>query len=169
MKMGAQYIKFFKNSENQILLRDNDFIGLYAIFENEFGPMAVKDLTSILYDCGIKVLDYINEVPNYFLYGAVSPQKYQNLITGEDFYIQEGIVNIGDEAFKCCRDIKRFHLPSTLQRIGSYGLQSNCIEEIHYNGTKAEWMQKVTRASNWIRMSKSNFKKLVFKDEVVEL
>lgn len=166
--MDKKYINFFKDTYVQECIKNDSFLELYEIFNFDYSYLDTKDLTDILYSCGIKVLDYVYRVPSHFLYGAINPNKYGNLLIGEDFYIQEGITEIGYSAFKWCRKIKRFYLPSTLKLIEGYGLYGIEVEEIHYDGTKKEWDQNVLKMSDWANSNK--LKRIIFNDgEVMEL
>ena len=165
--LNPDHIKFFQNKENQALIEQEYFNTLYQKFSDELGYPSEKDLTVILYDSGIPVLEYINEVPDDFLYGAIAPNRYNSIIKGEDFCLREGIAKIGYQAFKQCRFIKRFYLPSTLKEILEYGLYSLEVEEIYYNGTKKDWQLKVTKHIDWTNTNK--LKKIVFTDEEVVL
>ena len=156
-----KFLEFFKIEKNQTLLNNNDFSELYENFKKQFGSINVRELTSILYECNINVLDLTDSIPDYFLFGALVIEKYPSLLN-ENFYIREGITNIGRSAFKYCRNIKRFYLPSTLEKIEEGGLYGFNAKEIYYNGTRADWFQKMDREVNWVDTNK--IERLIFTD-----
>lgn len=160
-----KYIDFFKNPDNIKLLNDGDFITLYREFQSQLGYLNVRELTSFLYLSGINVLDYVDKVPDNFIYGALVEEKYPFLT--EDFHIREGIKEIGFQAFKHCKVIKRFFLPSTLTKIEENALCPINLREIYYNGTKRDWQLKVEKENNWTKTNK--LERLIFTDDIVEL
>lgn len=163
--INQRYIDFFKNPDAIKLLNDDDFIELYRLWHRQLSYLDIRDLTSLLYMSGINVLNYVDRVPDCFVYGALVEEKYPFLT--EDFHVREGIKEIGFQAFKNCKIIKRFFLPSTLTKIEENALCSIYLEEIHYNGTKKDWQLKVNKETNWTNTNK--LKRIVFTDEVVEL
>ena len=163
--MEQKYIDFFKNPDNIKLLNDGDFLTLYREFHRQLSYIDIRDLTRFLYLSGINVLDYIDKVPDNFVYGALVKEKYPFLT--EDFHIREGIKEIGFQAFKHCKIIKRFFLPSTLTKIEEYALYPIYLEEIHYNGTKEDWQLKVEKENNWTKTNK--LERIIFTDDIVEL
>ena len=163
--IDQKFIDFFNNPDNIKLLDDGDFLTMYQEFQSQLGYLNVRELTRFLYLSGINVLDYVDRVPDCFVYGALVEEKYPFLT--EDFHIREGIKEIGFQAFKNCKIIKRFFLPSTLTKIEEYALYPIYLEEIHYNGTKKDWQLKVNKENNWINSKK--LKRIVFTDEIVEL
>lgn len=160
-----KYIDFFKNPDNIKLLNDGDFLTLYGEFQNQLGYINVRELTSFLYLSGIDVLQQVDKIPDNFVYGALVEDKYPFLT--EDFHIREGIQEIGFQAFKHCRVIKRFFLPSTLTKIEEKALCPINLREIYYNGTKKDWQLKVEKENNWTNSSK--LERLIFTDDIVEL
>ena len=160
-----KYIDFFKNPDNIKLLDDGDFIALYKAFQRQLGYLNVRDLTSFLYLSGINVLDYVDKVPDNFVYGALVEERYPFLT--EDFHIREGIQEIGFQAFKHCKIIKRFFLPSTLTKIEENALCPISLEEIYYNGTRKDWQLKVEKENDWINTKK--LERIIFTDDIVEL
>ena len=160
-----KYIDFFKNPDNIKLLNDGDFLTLYIEFQNKLSYINVRELTRFLYMSGINVLDYVDKVPDCFLYGALVEEKYPCLT--EDFHIREGIKEIGFQAFKHCKVIKRFFLPSTLTKIEENALYPINLREIYYNGTKKDWQLKVEKENNWTNTSK--LERIIFTDDIVEL
>ena len=163
--MEQKYIDFFKNPENIKLLNDGDFLTLYREFHHQLSYLDIRELTSFLYLSGINVLDYVDKVPDNFIYGALVEDKYPFLT--EDFHIREGIKEIGFQSFKHCRFIKRIWLPSTLTHIQENSLNSSQLREIYYNGTKNDWQLKVTKADKWCNTSKLD--RIIFTDDIVEL
>ena len=161
-----KYIDFFKNLDNIKLLNDGDFLTLYREFQNQFGYMNVRELTRFLYMSGINVLDYVDKVPDNFLYGAIQEGGKYDFIPGE-FHIREGIKELGFQSFKHCRFIKKIWLPSTLTHIQENSLDSSWLKEIYYNGTKNDWKLKVTKGDKWCNISK--LERIIFTDDVVEL
>ena len=160
-----KYIDFFKNPDNIKLLNDGDFLTLYGEFQNQLSYLDVRELTSFLYLSGINVLDYVDKVPDNFVYGALVEEKYPFLT--EDFHIREGIKEIGFQAFKSCKIIKRFFLPSTLTKIEEKALFPINLREIYYNGTKKDWQLKVNKEKDWTNSNK--LERIIFTDDIVEL
>ena len=160
-----KYIDFFKNPDNIKLLNDSDFLALYREFQSQLGYLNIRELTSFLYLSDINVLDYVDKVPDNFVYGALVEEKYPFLT--EDFHIREGIKEIGFQAFKHCKVIKRIFLPSTLTKIEKNALYPINLREIYYNGTKRDWQLKVEKENNWTKTNK--LERLIFTDDIVEL
>ena len=163
--MEQKYIDFFKNPDNIKLLNDGDLLTLYGEFQRQLGYLNVRELTSFLYMSDINVLDYVNKVPDNFVYGALVEERYPFLT--EDFHIREGIKEIGFQAFKHCKVIKRFFLPSTLTKIEKNALYPINLREIYYNGTKRDWQLKVEKENNWTNTNK--LERIIFTDDIVEL
>lgn len=164
--MEQKYIDFFKNPDNIKLLNDGDFLTLYREFHHQLSYLDVRDLTRFLYMSGINVLDYVDKVPDNFLYGAIQEGGKYDFIP-EDFHIREGVTEIGFQSFKHCRFIKRIWLPSTLMHIQENGLNSAYLTEIYYNGTKKDWQLKVSKGDKWCNTGK--LERIIFTDDIVEL
>ncbi len=83
----------------------------------------------------------------------VDGDMYGELFTGvpiTSFTVPEGRTSIG-EMFSNNRNIQRIYLPSTLESIVDRAFTS-CYElhDIHYNGTKAQWLALVGDYQNWM-------------------
>lgn len=142
MKEGLK--KFLKDASNQKLIDDCNWETLYDklnffININGYEVEDAWELTSVMHDSGIVVLNDPNltSIPNHMFYGC----KDTHFQTIE---IPDHIIGIGVEAFSMSESIKKIILPKGLREINIYAFSYCDIEEIHYPGTKDEFLENVT-------------------------
>ena len=99
-KYIKQFIEKYKN-----LLADEDFASLYKEADKELpGYLDIGSLTQIFLDLDINPLDYMSEIPNGYLTGAV--------VKSVD--IPDHITNIGRSAFNDCKSLTSIIIPDSV-------------------------------------------------------
>lgn len=105
-KYIKQFIEKYKN-----LLADEDFTSLYKKADKELpGYPDIGSLTQIFLDLDIDPLDYMSEIPNGYLLGAV--------VKSVD--IPDHITNIGKSAFRRCNGLTSIIIPDSVTSIGDW-------------------------------------------------
>lgn len=136
---------FIQKPEHKEWIKNKEWEKIYAAlyelsnFEGDASSNYIKEFTSLMYDCGIDVLDQLeNFLPNQMFYEADDPRF-------ETIHIPEGVTTIGVEAFSMSESIKKVYLPKSLKLIYGYAFSYSDIEEVIYPGTKDDYYNKVER------------------------
>lgn len=103
-----QKIKYFIESHAELLLKEN-FTQFYEEITNKDVDLT-GELTKVLLEAGIDPLEYMNEIPSFYLEKA--------LIT--DFYCPESIKYIGRYAFNECKNLTKITVGTNVTSIDSY-------------------------------------------------
>lgn len=87
--------------------------------------------------------------------------KAFNGCTGlESIDLPEGLEAIFDEAFYACSGLKSVTLPSTIRFLGAGVFSRSGVQEVHFNGTMAEWLK-------YVEKPKSKFHPWIYLDEII--
>ena len=141
--------EFLQDKENQQFINNGKWEELYhelSFLMNTDAYMETEDawkLTSILHDSGIKVLydPDLEIIPEHMFYGC----KDRQFTVVE---IPDHITAIGVEAFALSEAIRKVVLPKSLTEIYSWAFFGCEIEEVHYPGTKDEFLENVLTNSS---------------------
>lgn len=135
------YNKLFEHKEFATIehyVDKNELESAYKV-ANSSGNQTARELTLYcLYEYGVFKLDPLNHmdyVPENYLYEA----DEENL----SIYVPGGIEEIKDWAFAFCK-IKKLIISNKVTKIGDGALSLN-VGEIHYEGTKQEFIGKFLR------------------------
>lgn len=107
MRMKSEVKDFLEKHED--LIKQEDFEKLYNIGKYEISNI-IPDLTRVFFEAGIDPLEYMNEIPSFYLEKA--------LIT--DFYCPESIKYIGRYAFNECKNLTKITVGTNVTSIDSY-------------------------------------------------
>ena len=153
MKISNEVLTFLRSARFQELLSKNDFDAVYAAANT--GPVRNKvgELTALFYEADINPLNYMDEIPGFFLFKTnIKSFKILQHITsigGSAFYycsnltsviIGNSVTSIGEMAFSFCKNLTNITIPDSVTSISEYAFW-NCsnLKEITYKGTVAEW------------------------------
>ena len=156
-----KYVKEFIE-ENIDLIEENTTKAWEEIYRRYINTSKLNgELTTIFLSANINPLDYLDFIPDYYLYQAdisafTIPKSIKDIgicaFTGsmiEDISVPEGVTIIDDYAFDNCIYLQHVELPKSLKTMGSkvFGNCSN-LKEIHYSGSKEDWWN-MQRYGNW--------------------
>ena len=177
--LDKELAKFFMRHAD--LVNNNDFEALYKAKDAELLQMslATAKLTLALLSAGIHPLDYLDSVPDKYLY--CSPASVRELTTLPEHIksigayafsstdvktinIPEGVTTINTRAFAGCPDLETVRLPSSLTTIYRAAF-SKCLNltKIVYNDTYERW-QAINKDTAWLFLTQAHPVKLICTD-----
>ena len=120
MEISSQLKSFLNDPQTQHLIDSNNwekvYIKLHGYGDISYRERVMGEFTQLLFSCGINPLNYLNYVPENFLFEA----------TIHDFSIPSHIVRISRSAFAFCDQLISIELPQKLEIINDYAFYS-CI------------------------------------------
>ena len=173
--MAIDPIKYRKEAEQRIcdsinLIEDNDFEHFYNVNSKMSRPVTGQ-VGKIFYDSHINVLDYIDQIPESFLYDAeieeiIIPNhitKINNLAFNRcnlnSITIPDSVTYIDYAAFARNRNLTEFILG-----VGIQNIKDNTFDECHnlksiiYKGTRSQFKKtKLHMRKNWRKNSGIKF------------
>ena len=158
--IGFNYIQFIRLGASLLL-----FIIMCIIYGTCFKHKAYLyeiDLDAYFYETVVE--EITEKAPTFEVKGIEVKTTY---ISDHQFsktdisyaHIPIGVTTIGNGAFSNCVYLKSLFIPRSVKNIGANAF-FNCqsLQEIVYNGTKAEW-STIVRGSNWLLRAGTNIVK----------
>ena len=97
-----KYIKECKD-----LIEEDNWLKIYSDMCPYLNPFQIGEFTSIMLNCGINPLFYMNRIPSFYLY---------NIKRVKEFKIPDHINTIGMSAFDMS-GLEKIHIPSNINEI----------------------------------------------------
>lgn len=146
--------------ENIDLIDDNKFGELYKQ-ASDAGVLRCM-ITEALLGAGINPLEYMNYVPDYFLFDSkitqftipdnitsIGRHAFQHCTSLKSITIPDNVTSIGQSAFYNCSSLTSIIIPNSVTSIGGESFK-NCtsLTSITYTGTKEQW-KATSKGSDW--------------------
>ena len=168
-------VKQFLNY-NQNLLNKYDFNAIYSSAKSKLYDEEVGLMTNILLKARINPLDYLDHVPDLFLYEQADVKNIEipNNITSigvaafddccgfTSVKIPNNVTSIGDFAFRGCSGLTSIMIPDKVTSIG-YGAFKYCS-----NLTSVTISDSVTFIGNWAFEDCSKLTSIVYKGTMTD-
>ena len=157
MRISKTIKDFLLQESTEELLEDNDFEGLYDELSNvvvsENYPELVSQMTQILYAAGMDPLQYLNDIPAFFLTQSdiesfdvpnhiqtIDEYAFSDCLKLTNVEIGKGVTDIHEYAFAGCMRLESIKIPSSVDIIEDTVFEG-CIslKEIKYAGTAGKW------------------------------
>lgn len=162
--MSMDLKEFIENHRKEINNREIDaiYIDACTIFDTYD---KISKLTELFYKCGIDPLNYMSEVPRYYM-GASSLNtiKIPNNIERIGAYafiksslkslvIPNSVEEINEGVFKYCSSLKSILIPDSVTSIGNSAFyRCHSLETINYTGKMEQWTT-IKKSIGWENMS----------------
>lgn len=143
--------------KNKNLIEEDKWEEIYKKAGPALGPVSKREFTETLLKADINPLDYMNDIPENYLYKS----------SIKEFKIPAHIKNIGYFAFYECSSLTSVTVPDSVKSIG-YAAFYGCsgLTSITFNGTKEQWSM-INKGSNW--KSRYSIKTIHCKDGDIKL
>ena len=119
------------------LIGDDNWEQVYrdAIYE-----LPVDHLTAVVTDCGVEPLDYMDIIPDFYLYNTKGFREFQ---------ILDRMESIGACAFSLCSQLEKVIIGSGIQEIHTSAFDE-CVllNDVRYNGTM-EQFEHIRKGDYW--------------------
>lgn len=152
--------------KNKNLIEEDDWEEIYGKICEPSDALQVGELTRTLLNANINPLDYLDYIPDYFLYNSsIKGFKIPDSVTIIGDYafafcssltsitIGKGVYVIGEYAFRYCDGLTSITIPDSVTSIrkGAFYLCSG-LARITFGGTKAQW-QAIKKSTDWKKYS----------------
>lgn len=133
MKITDELQDFLNDSANYRLVNENKFTNLYEnIYEHSKkwkDTSLIQEFTLLLYNAGIDPLQYMEEVPNMFLYNSLYTRDGTINQLKTNFIIPDNVIDIGAAAFaySCITKIK---IPDSVKIIHDVAFMGTRLTEV---------------------------------------
>ena len=109
--LSERLLKVLKGDRIKQLLDDNNMSLIYQLLNSNYYLTAgdVGVFTQMLYYIGIDPLNYMSEIPDFYLSGSDI----------ETFKVPSSITSIGDASFLRCKSLKEIIIEEGVKEIGS--------------------------------------------------
>ena len=162
MKVSNRLIQFLERNDILDLLDNREFNKIYEEYRYGSSPLDVRELTTVLLKVESNMLHYMDEIPNFFLYGKLQPDLKDEL---KELHVPNTITVIGTCAFKFCKYLETIHIPTSVTLLEEECLRAVDLTTIVYKGTKEQW-RKIVREDAWA--NKNKLEKIICSDGVVD-
>lgn len=133
-------LKMFLNTKSvKESIDTNNWFAVYRDWLNSSLRFPLSYLISALLLAGIDVLQYLRQIPQDFLASKEGIYK---------IYVPDNIVEIDNNTFYGCKDLKEISLPDSLDYLDPNFLGGHIDPIIKYRGTKKDCMD-LLQVSGW--------------------
>lgn len=128
------------------LILENKYKELYD-YLNDIGLIGLMSYF-LMYECNIPVLNYMNAIPRFFMYGV----EYIR-----DFDIPHGIKAIEAYSFSET-NIENISIPKSVTYIGGSAFFDSPLLNVYYEGSEEDWNKiNIIDANKELRMAKIHY------------
>lgn len=154
IKISEDLKNFLKRSDVKDAIQNNDFDRVYYLIYDNIKHECMSEFTQILFDLNENPLNYMTEIPKYFLWNsnikniyipdnikAVEFHAFENCRNLKTISFQSSVLEIIMPcAFEDCINLETITLPASLKVI-NWSAFGNCksLKTVYYEGTKEDW------------------------------